>query len=136
GRGGARLLRLAAMIARRQASRRGYEELFAEVPGTRILGGAGADAHDNAWLAPLVVDPVRAGWDAPELGEWLARTAIETRPLWKPMHLQPVFAHARAELTGAAEDLFRHGLALPSGSALSDADVDRVLHEIRGFLQQ
>lgn len=134
--GRAQLVRLDAMIARRHAIRRRYEELFAEVPGTRILGGAGADAHDNAWLTPLAVDPARAGWDAPELGEWLARTAIETRPLWKPMHLQPVFAHARAELTGAAEDLFRHGLALPSGSALSDADVDRVLHEIRGFLQQ
>lgn len=145
--GRAQLVRLDSMIARRHEIRRRYEELFAEVPGTRILGGAGsgapadarlaADARptDNAWLTPLVVDPDEAGWDAPALGEWLARTAIETRPLWKPMHLQPVFAHARAELTGAAEQLFRHGLALPSGSALNDADVERVLEEIRGFLR-
>lgn len=157
--GRAQLVRLDAMIARRHEIRRRYEALFAEVPGTRILGGAGSAAPDdarlsdtaqfsgtvqsnstaqssgNAWLTPLVVDPVEAGWDAPALGEWLARTAIETRPLWKPMHLQPVFAHARAELTGAAEHLFRHGLALPSGSALSDADVERVLEEIHGFLQ-
>lgn len=145
--GRAQLVRLDAMIARRHEIRRRYEELFAEVPGTRILGSAGAAAPagarltddarptDNAWLTPLVVDPDEAGWDAPALGEWLARTAIESRPLWKPMHLQPVFAHARAELTGAAEGLFRHGLALPSGSALSDADVERVLKEIRGFLR-
>ncbi|SMY11380.1 DegT/DnrJ/EryC1/StrS family aminotransferase [Brevibacterium jeotgali] len=132
--GRAQLVRLDAMIARRHEIRRRYEELFAEVPGARILGGAGTDGSDNAWLTPLVVDPDEAGWDAPALGEWLARTAIETRPLWKPMHLQPVFAHARAELTGAAEHLFRHGLALPSGSALSDAEVERVLEEIRGFL--
>ncbi|GAA4510665.1 aminotransferase class I/II-fold pyridoxal phosphate-dependent enzyme [Brevibacterium yomogidense] len=143
--GRAQLLRLDEMIARRHAIRRRYQELFAEVPGTRILGAAaasgvadgtpGADSHDNAWLAPLVVDPDVTGWDAHELGAWLARTAIETRPLWKPMHLQPVFAHARAELTGAAESLFGHGIALPSGSALTDDDVTRVCEGIQGFLR-
>src|SRR5699024_11300505 len=72
--GRAQLRRLDEMIARRRAIRRRYEELFAEVPGTRILGAAGADAHDNAWLTPLAVDPARAGGDAPELGERVART--------------------------------------------------------------
>lgn len=132
--GRAQLRRLDEMIARRRAIRRRYEELFAEVPGTRILGAAGADSHDNAWLTPLVVDPSATGWDAHQLGAWLARDAIETRPLWKPMHLQPVYASAQAEVTGAAQRLFEHGLALPSGSVLSDADVARVLERIEEFL--
>ena len=132
--GRAQLRRLDEMIAARHAIRHRYEALFAEVPGTRILGAAGADAHDNAWLTPLVVDPSLTGWDAHQLGAWLARDAIETRPLWKPMHLQPAYASAQAEVTGVAERLFDHGLALPSGSALTEAEIARVLDGIRGFL--
>jgi dTDP-4-amino-4,6-dideoxygalactose transaminase len=132
--GRAQLHRLDEMIAARHAIRRRYEALFARVPGTRILGAAGADAHDNAWLTPLVVDPAVTGWDAQQLGAWLARDAIETRPLWKPMHLQPAYASAQAEVTGVAERLFDHGLALPSGSALTEAEIARVLDGIRGFL--
>lgn len=133
--GRAQLLRLDSMIARRHAIRRRYAALFAEVQGTRILGSTGDD-EDNAWLTPLVVDPEVTGWDAHELGARLARSAIESRPLWKPMHLQPVFGDAQVYETGAAERLFAHGLALPSGSVLHDAVVDRVIGEIRAFLEE
>jgi dTDP-4-amino-4,6-dideoxygalactose transaminase len=51
---------------------------------------------------------------------------IESRPLWKPMHLQPVFAGHRAVVDGTSQRLFEHGLCLPSGSVLTDSDVDRV----------
>ena len=59
---------------------------------------------------------------------------IEARRLWKPMHLQPVFRSRRAFLSGHAQRLFERGLALPSGSSLSDGDVDRVIAAVCGAL--
>lgn len=64
----------------------------------------------------------------------LDRRGIEARHLWKPMHLQPVFAQARAFLSGESQTLFRHGLTLPSGSALSDEDIDTVISALREVL--
>ena len=89
--------------------------------------------EDNCWLTSVVVDD-DAGWTAADLVEHLDRHDIEARPLWKPMHLQPVFAGARAFTTGAAEWIFEHGVTLPSGSALSDVDLDRVAAVIESFL--
>lgn len=131
--GRAQLSRLDAMIARRRRLRERYRKVFASAAGLRIL--ADGDEGANCWLTAIVVDPPQAGWRAEELGDQLARHGIETRPVWKPMHLQPVFAGARAAVTGAAEHLFRHGLTLPSGSALTDEETDRVLDVIRKFLQ-
>ena len=65
----------------------------------------------------------------------LAAADIEARHLWKPMHLQPVFATAPAFTTGVSERLFHQGLTLPSGSALDDAAIDRVLAVLRGVLR-
>ena len=59
---------------------------------------------------------------------------IEVRHLWKPMHQQPVFAGARAFLTGASDRLFGTGLTLPSGSALTDDEIDRVIRSVRALL--
>ncbi len=129
--GRAQLCRLDEMIERRRAVRDGYAKVFADVDGVRLLGD---DPAANCWLTGIVVDPERAGWCARDLGAHLAARKVETRPLFKPMHLQPVFAGARAALTGAAERLFRDGLVLPSGSALSDAQVRRVLDEVTEFL--
>ena len=61
----------------------------------------------------------------------LAAESIEARRLWKPMHLQPVFDGTRSFLNGASEHLFDNGVALPSGSALDDEDIDRVLGAVR-----
>ena len=131
--GRAQLTRLDAMIARRRALRDRYRARFAEVPGVDIFGGEG-DEHDNVWLTSILVDAPAAGWEPEELREALTEADIECRPLWKPMHLQPVFQGARGEITGASEQLFRTGLTLPSGSALSDTDVDRVFSVVDGFL--
>src|SRR5690349_7433898 len=113
--GRAQLERLPSMLERRRAWRRRYAELFAPVKGVTIFGGhdghdAPADVdHDNFWLTSIVVDPGVAGWSANELRLHLAEAAIEARPLWKPMHLQPVFAGCPAYVSGTSETLFRTG---------------------------
>lgn len=132
--GRAQLSRLESMISRRRAIREAYRSRFAGIPGVRIFGGED-DAEDNAWLTAILVDPEIAGWRASDLAAVLAADNIESRPLWKPMHLQPVFADARAEINGVSERLFATGLSLPSGSALDEAAQGRVLAAIDEFLR-
>lgn len=131
--GRAQLTRLDEMIARRRELRNHYKALFAEVPGVEVFGSEGDDA-DNVWLTSIIIDPELTNWAPSELGAALNQANIESRPLWKPMHLQPIFANARGEITGASQHLFERGLTLPSGSALTDAHVDHVVRSIRQFL--
>lgn len=140
--GRAQLERLPSMMERRRAWRRRYAELFATVDGVTLFGGddgrdasAGGD-HDNFWLTSIVVDPDAAGWTAEDLRAHLAETDIEARPLWKPMHLQPVFAGCPSYANGTSERFFRTGLSLPSGSALGDEQFGRVLDHISAFLER
>ncbi|KRC49927.1 pyridoxal-5'-phosphate-dependent protein [Leifsonia sp. Root227] len=131
--GRAQLSRLDGMIARRAAVRELYRDLFAPVPGVTIFQGAGDEA-DNKWLTSILVEPSESGWTAEELREWLNADQIESRPLWKPMHLQPAFADAGAVVDGSAEHLFEVGITLPSGSVLDGEQLDRVQDRIHGFL--
>ncbi|WP_363319484.1 DegT/DnrJ/EryC1/StrS family aminotransferase [Leifsonia williamsii] len=132
--GRAQLARLDGMIARRRAIRERYRELFAPVAGVEIFQGEG-DAQDNCWLTSILVDPRVTGWRATELSAWLAEDDIESRPLWKPMHLQPVFAGATAVVDGSAERLFDTGVTLPSGSVLGEDELGRVTDRIAAFLE-
>ncbi|WP_152999015.1 MULTISPECIES: DegT/DnrJ/EryC1/StrS family aminotransferase [Curtobacterium] len=129
--GRAQLRRLDSMIERRRAVRTAYRDVLDRIPGVRVLGRVSQDQHENCWLTAVVVDPDRAGWAASDLARALAAADVESRPLWKPMHLQPAHAGADAAVTGVAESLFLRGLALPSGSSLCDDDLDRVLSVIR-----
>ncbi len=130
--GRAQLCRLDEMIERRRAVRDEYAKVFAHAEAVMLPGGD--DPSANCWLTGIVVDPDRAGWHVRELAGHLAARNVETRPVFKPMHLQPVFAGATAYLTGAAEQLFRDGLMLPSGSALGTDEVRRVVDAIAEFL--
>jgi dTDP-4-amino-4,6-dideoxygalactose transaminase len=121
----AQLERLDDMITRRRAAREAYARVVAGRPGVRIFQRA-ADTHDNCWLTAVLVDPAEAGWTADHLSAALDDADIESRPLWKPMHAQPVFQGARAFTNGTAERLFGNGLTLPSGSAMTDAELERV----------
>ena len=129
----AQLERLEEMIARRRRLREGYSEIFADIEGVKIFQRE-CDAEDNCWLTAILVDPITARWKRAELEAVLSASDVESRPLWKPMHQQPVFAGARAFLRGDADRLFAAGLTLPSGSALCPAQVDRVHMLIRSFL--
>jgi dTDP-4-amino-4,6-dideoxygalactose transaminase len=131
--GRAQLTRLDAMIARRGDMRERYRAFFAGVDGVSIFGGRD-DAEDNYWLTSIVIDSAVTGWTAAELSAALLADNIESRPLWKPMHLQPVFADAPAVTNGTSQALFETGLTLPSGSALSATEIDRVFAALRPFL--
>jgi dTDP-4-amino-4,6-dideoxygalactose transaminase len=139
GLGRAQLARLPKMIERRRGWRRRYRALFADVPGVTVFGAPdGMDDpvdHDNFWLTSILVAPEIAGWAPEDLRMHLEAVHIESRPLWKPMHLQPVFAHLPAYTTDTSERLFRSGLSLPSGSALSEDEFARVESAVRQFLR-
>ena len=131
--GRAQLSRLDGMIARRRALRERYKSFFAGVPGVEVFATAG-DGEDNVWLTSIMVDESVTGWLPAELALALSEQNIESRPIWKPMHLQPVFSHLRGEITGASERLFQRGLTLPSGSVLDAAQQQRVFDVLDGFV--
>ncbi|SDY75649.1 dTDP-4-amino-4,6-dideoxygalactose transaminase [Modestobacter sp. DSM 44400] len=131
--GVAQLERLDGMIARRRAVREEYVALFAAVRGVELFQ-RDRDSADNCWLTAVVVDPDRAGWCSADLRRALDDAGVESRPLWKPMHRQPVFAAARSFRSGTADRLFEQGLTLPSGSALTSAEVNRVRTAVASFL--
>lgn len=131
--GRAQLVRLDGMIAKRRKLRELYKDFFAEVTGVEVFG-VEDDYEDNVWLTSIIVDETITGWAPAELALALSKQNIESRPVWKPMHLQPVFSHLRGEITGASEQLFRQGLTLPSGSVLKKAQREVVFEAIAGFL--
>lgn len=131
--GRAQLVRLDGMMKRRRRWRERYRALFAGIDGVEILGGA-EDHEDNCWLTAITIDPTRTGWSATDLGAELAGRGIETRPVWKPMHLQTVFARHSGTLDGSAEALFDTGLALPSGSLLTDAEFADLTHVLGDWI--
>ena len=130
--GRAQLVRLNEILTHRRAIRKMYRKLFAGVAGVNLFDG-GDDSHDNCWLTAITVDDT-AGWTVAELSKWLDADDIESRPLWKPMHRQPVFASSPSLVNGNSDWLFEHGLTLPSGSGQTEADRDRVLAAVRTFL--
>jgi len=128
--GRAQLTRLDDMIKRRRAWRERYRALFADQPGVRILGGED-DAEDNCWLTAIVVDPAVSSWPAQQLGAALTSAEIESRPVWKPMHLQPISAGLRGTLDGTSEHIFDNGLTLPAGSGMSEEQFAEIEAQIR-----
>jgi len=123
--GRAQLVRLPDMMKRRRAIRSTYTDLVADLPGVSIFAGAD-DAESNCWLTALIVDPDVARAPAETVMRALDEADIEARPLWKPMHLQPVFAQAGRLETGVSEKLFHRGVTLPSGSIHDDVAIERV----------
>jgi pyridoxal phosphate-dependent aminotransferase EpsN len=85
----------------------------------------------SRWLSCFLVDESRFGMSAPDLIRYLERANVESRPVWRPMHLQPLFSSAERIGGQVAEDLNRRGICLPSSSSLSDADQQFVVKVIR-----
>lgn len=120
-------------LARRRAIHGLYAELFKDNPYIEVHDNPSADYDSNFWLTTILLSPdcprtpdeVRIHLDKDE--------NIESRLLWRPMHMQPFYQDAPAYVNGVGEDLFRRGLCLPSGSSLSDADIHRVAEAINQF---
>ena len=118
-------------IARRRAIHDLYVKLLAGVKGVKVMcQPEGGDFNSNYWLTCITVDPEEAGFTREDVRLALDEDNIESRPLWKPMHLQPVFKNAPFYGNGTSERLFEIGLCLPSGPTLTDEDVERVVKVI------
>jgi pyridoxal phosphate-dependent aminotransferase EpsN len=124
--GRAQLETLPERVATRRRLRDRYVELLGDVPGLSFMPEAPYGAT-NAWLTCMVVDPAVFGADRETIRLALEAEDIESRPLWKPMHLQPVFASHDAFGGDVSARLFERGLCLPSGSSLGEEDQDRVV---------
>jgi len=102
-----------------------YVNEFEEIEGLKFMPEANY-GRSNRWLTTILVDPKLFGVDKEQIRLALELENIESRPIWKPMHLQPVFEGCEKVGGGVSEYLFEHGLCLPSGTALSDGDIERV----------
>ena len=130
-----------------------YREALGSVAGFEFMPEANY-GHSTRWLTALLVDPAKCGVNRDQIIDALEKENIEARPVWKPMQLQPLYrgcrfyAHPHREGDGeryrgtfvlshdssVSEQLFEHGLCLPSGSNLSEEDQQRVIEVIRGEL--
>ena len=133
GIGRGQMLVLDEHIARRRAIHALYTDLLSDMRGVSVKGNPNTDFDSNFWLTCLIIDPKEASFDREQLRLRLEEENIESRPLWKPMHLQPVFANCPYYGDSVAEDLFNKGLCLPSGSSLTDDDIHRVVDVIKSM---
>ncbi len=131
GRG--QLARLDWILARRRAIRDGYRERLGDLPGIAFMPEA-PWGRMNCWLTVITVDPEVAGADREAIRQALAAREIEARPVWKPMHLQPVFVERTMVGGAVSEALFARGLCLPSGTGMSESDLDRVCEVVRAVV--
>ncbi|MES2808145.1 MAG: aminotransferase class I/II-fold pyridoxal phosphate-dependent enzyme [Bacteroidota bacterium] len=114
-------------VSQRRKNYGQYLKALSALPGVTFLAEADG-MTSNRWLTTILVDPVKTnGVTRETIRLALEKDNIEARPLWKPMHLQPVFEHYPAYVNGVSEQLFDGGLCLPSGSNLEAEDINRVI---------
>ncbi len=123
---------LAERVRRRREIFEGYRRRLGDLAGISFMPEP-AGCRSNRWLTVILIDPAPFGADTHAVREALEAENIEARPLWKPMHLQPVFQDRTfwRDREAVSERLFAQGLCLPSGTAMTEADLDRVCDGIR-----
>jgi dTDP-4-amino-4,6-dideoxygalactose transaminase len=129
GIGRGQLMVLQDRVAARRRNCEVYEQALGNVPGIEFMPEA-PWSHSTRWLTCITIDPVAFGADREQVRLALADQQIEARPVWKPLHLQPIFSEYECFGGEVSEDLFDRGLCLPSGSNLTDAELDRVIQAI------
>ena len=107
-----------------------YDELLKDIPGISLHSNPDSDFDSNYWLCNILIDNDITGFNAEQLRIALGEANIESRPLWKPMHLQPVFADAPAYTDGTSERLFASGLCIPAGPYVGLPEIDRIVDVI------
>ena len=128
--GRAQLRGLESRIVRRRRINHAYREALAELPGVDFMPIADYGAP-NYWLTCVTIDPALFGVDREVVRTALEEADIESRPTWKPLHLQPVFAASRTIGGAVSAGIFEQGLCLPSGSAMSDSDISSVVEIVQ-----
>ena len=114
----------------RKLARR-YTDLLSDVDGIDVHLNPSPKYGSNYWLNVIVIDCAKTGTDSETVRQHLESCNIESRPLWKPMHLQPVYKNAPVYTNGVSEAVFNTGLCLPSGPCVSEEDVEFIVKEIR-----
>jgi dTDP-4-amino-4,6-dideoxygalactose transaminase len=134
GIGRGQMLVLNDRVNQRRSNFEFYKNSFANVEGISLVNEL-PGSYANRWLTCILVDPLKTGGKTREdIRIDLERENIECRPLWKPMHLQPIFEKYPFFGDGTSEKLFEQGLCLPSGSNLTESDLERVLAAIKKVL--
>lgn len=110
-----------------------YVNLFKDIKGIEVQKQPNTDFYSNFWLSCILIHE-DASFTKAQFQEAMEAGNIETRPLWKPMHMQPIFKSARYYGDGLSEVLFKKGLCLPSGSNLIKEDLDRITNVVKGLL--
>ena len=128
--GRAQLRALDSRIEARRRIHARYVELLADLPGIEFMPEA-PYGRSTRWLTCITVDPAAFGATREDVRVALEALDIEARPVWKPMHMQPVFNDCRMRGGSVAERLFAHGLCLPSGSAMTDSQIEQVAEVTR-----
>jgi dTDP-4-amino-4,6-dideoxygalactose transaminase len=114
-------------VAQRRANNKRYRDYFSKIEGVVLQTEPNTDYFSNFWLTAIIIDPDKTGGINREMVRLeMEKENIECRPLWKPMHLQPVFEGARFFGSCVCVDLFEKGLCLPSGSNLSEEEFSRI----------
>ena len=125
---------LDAHVSLRREMNEFYKELFLNQEGVKVFTEPYADYFSNHWLSCITVAFEKTGFTSEEIRLALEKDKIEARPLWKPMHLQPVFKNAPYYGTNISENLFKNGLCLPSGSNLLEVDRSRIFSILKAYL--
>jgi dTDP-4-amino-4,6-dideoxygalactose transaminase len=120
---------LADRVQQRRHNFAYYQKHLSHLPGLEFMPEADYGTSTR-WLTCLTIDPAKFGCDRETIRTTLATKNIETRPVWKPMHLQPIFQECESIGGEVATDLFDRGLCLPSGSNLTDVELDRVIEAV------
>lgn len=129
GVGRAQLQVLRDRVAARRHNFEIYQRALDHLPGIEFMPEA-LFGQSSRWLTCLTIDPVAFGANRDQICSALAQQRIEARPVWKPLHLQPVFEECESIGGAIAEDLFHRGLCLPSGSNLTISDLERVIQVV------
>ena len=123
-------------IAQRNANHDFYKEIFKDYDGIDLFTEPSEDYKSNHWLNAIEINPeIRKDLDREKVRKAFEKENIESRPLWKPMNLQPLFENAEYFGSNVAESLFNNGLCLPSGSNLTDDDKERIFGVIKNILK-
>jgi dTDP-4-amino-4,6-dideoxygalactose transaminase len=122
------------VIARRK-NNEVYREFLADIPEISFLSEPDKNYFSNFWLTTIIINGSVTNFSNETIRQKLNEDNIESRPLWKPMHLQPVFRQMPAYTNGVSEELFKKGLCLPSASNLTMEDIERVVEIIRSLVK-